>query len=387
MRGGDFGGRKRKCIQGEGCPCYNQTLSSRILLANKYMDINIREKAGVIDIFCGAGGMTHGFVKENFRVIAGIDNDGSCAYAFERNNSARFLKRDISQVDASEILGLYADAEIKVLIGCAPCQPFSKYTNKKTKDKKWSLLCDFGRLIESTNPDVVSMENVPELKKHLVYDDFVDLLLKNGYHVSTNLVYCPDYGIPQMRTRLVLLASRLGEICLIPKTCTPEHYKTVRKAIAHLVPIKDGEISAKDPLHRAAGLSELNRRRIRSTPEGGSWKDWDESLICDCHKKDTGKSYASIYGRMKWDDLSPTITTQCMGYGNGRFGHPEQDRAISLREAALLQSFPIDYDFIDPNSKSYTGTVARHIGNAVPVELGRIIAKSIGRHLEGYYAQ
>jgi DNA (cytosine-5)-methyltransferase 1 len=166
------------------------------------------------------------------------------------------------------------------------------------------------------------------------------------------------------------------------KTHSPAKYKTVRDVISFLEPIGAGKVSEKDPLHRAAGLSELNMNRIRHTPEGGSWKNWEDDLILECHKKATGKSYASIYGRMKWDDLSPTITTQCMGYGNGRFGHPEQDRAISLREAALLQSFPKYYDFIKPNTKVFVGTIARHIGNAVPYRLGRVIARSIKKHLE-----
>ncbi|MBF0458429.1 MAG: DNA (cytosine-5-)-methyltransferase [Nitrospirae bacterium] len=352
--------------------------------------MDIRERAGVVDVFCGAGGMTHGFVKEKFRVIAGIDSDGSCSYAFKENNGAQFIQRDISQINVYEILKLYADIEIKILVGCAPCQPFSKYTNRKTEDKKWNLLYDFGRLIEKIEPDIVSMENVPELakrKKYPVYDDFVNLLERNGYFVSANLVYCPDYGIPQTRTRLVLLASRRGKIDLIPKTHTSRDYKTVRQTIAHLEPIKDGEVNATDPLHRTSRLSELNRKRIRSTPEGGGWRDWDESLMCDCHKKASGKNYVAIYGRMSWDDQSPTITTQCTGYGNGRFGHPEQDRAISLREAALLQTFPVDYDFIDPNLKTSAGAIARHIGNAVPVQLGAIIARSIRKHMEEHYAR
>ena len=147
-------------------------------------------------------------------------------------------------------------------------------------------------------------------------------------------------------------------------------------------PIEDGTSHPDDKLHRARKLSELNKRRIQSTKEGGSWKDWNEDLKLACHKKKTGEDFGSVYGRMKWDDVSPTMTTCCIGLSNGRYGHPEQDRAISLREAALLQSFPQNYDFIDPEKPMSTPAIARQIGNAVPVELGVVIAKSIKIHIE-----
>lgn len=349
------------------------------------MKTSFLDRTAVVDIFCGVGGLTHGFVKEKFNVVAGIDVDESCRYAFEKNNGAKFIKKSVSDIKADEITNLFSDAGIKILVGCAPCQPFSKYTNKKTEDTKWSLLYKFGALIEETNPDIVSMENVPELaknQKYPVYEDFVRLLKKINYSVTSHFVYCPDYGIPQTRTRLVLFASKYGDIDIAEKTHRPSEYKTVRDTISRLEPIGAGDVSEKDILHRSAGLSEINLTRIRNTPEGGSWKDWDDKLVLQCHKKVTGKSYASIYGRMRWDDMSPTITTQFVGYGNGRFGHPEQDRAISLREAALLQSFPLYYVFIEPKKQVYIGTIARHIGNAVPCRLGRIIARSIKIHLE-----
>ncbi len=342
----------------------------------------------VIDLFCGIGGMTHGFVKEGFEVVAGIDNDETCRYAYEsNNNSARFLLQGIEDVTGETLLSFYSQNDIKILVGCAPCQPFSKYSQGKPLSSKWSLLKEFGRLIESIQPDIVSMENVPGLVKHEIYDEFVALLKDNDYHTSKNIVYCPDYGIPQKRTRLVFLASKKGPIKLIDKTHTPDNYKTVRETIEVLPKIADGQTHREDRLHRAAELSELNKKRIRSTPEGGSWKDWNESLILDCHKKDSGKSYGSVYGRMKWDEPAPTMTTHCIGYGNGRFGHPEQNRAISFREAALFQTFPTSYKMFDSSESSPLKNLARHIGNAVPVELGQIIAKSIQKHLVEYYGE
>jgi DNA (cytosine-5)-methyltransferase 1 len=146
--------------------------------------------------------------------------------------------------------------------------------------------------------------------------------------------------------------------------------------------IAAGDVSEFDPLHRSRSLTSLNLRRIRSTPEGGDWRDWDTSLRLKCHKKPTGKRYEAIYGRMSWNRLAPTLTTHCCGLGNGRFGHPEQDRGISLREAALLQTFPRYYDLLDPSLTISSKRISKHLGNAVPVRLGRMIARSIKRHIE-----
>jgi DNA (cytosine-5)-methyltransferase 1 len=206
-------------------------------------------------------------------------------------------------------------------------------------------------------------------------------LEKEGYCVTFDLVYCPDYGIPQGRTRLVLFASKFGKVDLIAKTHTRENYKTVRDAISSLPPLKAGEKSNHDPLHKAQGLSKLNLKRIKQSVPGGSWKDWDESLITECHRKKSGNHYKSVYGRMEWDKPSPTLTTQCYAYGSGRFGHPEQDRAISLREAALLQTFPPEYVFAAAGNPLHFEAIGRYIGNAVPVDIGRVIAKSIRAHL------
>jgi DNA (cytosine-5)-methyltransferase 1 len=159
---------------------------------------------------------------------------------------------------------------------------------------------------------------------------------------------------------------------------------TVRKAIGRLKEITAGGAPpSRDPLHRACNLSTLNLRRIRATPAGGGWQDWPRSLQLDCHRRSSGKTFPSVYGRMEWDALAPTLTTQCYGLGNGRFGHPTQDRAISLREAALLQTFPRDYRFVSPEDDVTFKHVGRHIGNAVPVRIGEAIARSIKEHVHG----
>jgi DNA (cytosine-5)-methyltransferase 1 len=339
-----------------------------------------------VELFCGGGGMAHGFFLEGIDIVAGFDVDKSCKYAYEKNNSARFKGESVSDLDGEEIKKLYPEDSIKILAGCAPCQPYSPYShNKKKKSDKWKLLYEFSRIINQVKPDIITIENVPTLlsyNKSKVFLDFVENLKGEGYHVWYKIVNCPDYGIPQHRRRLVLLASKFGDITLIPRTHLPKEYLSVEDAIGDLEPIEAGASSKKDPLHRSRNLTPKNMLRIKATPEGGDWRCWPKELLLECHKKESGKSFGSVYGRMLWKEPSPTITTEFIGIGNGRFGHPNQNRAISLREAALLQTFPFYYDFIDPNVDFSSQRIATHIGNAVPVRLGQIIAKSIKQHIE-----
>jgi DNA (cytosine-5)-methyltransferase 1 len=349
----------------------------------------------VVDLFCGVGGLTHGLHLAGLNVAAGIDLDASCRYAYEHNNGeAQFIAADVSALAPAEIAALYPAEGVRVLVGCAPCQPFSKYTKRYRKgeqnggrendewqsDNKWKLLYSFANIVEHVMPDIVSMENVPELKNEKVFADFRNALIRLGYNVSHSVAYCPEYGVPQNRRRLVLLASLLGNLTLIEPLYNEGNYPTVRESIEGLPGVAAGARNQDDIMHSAAGLSEKNLRRIRSSVPGGTWRDWDDSLKLKCHKKGSGKTYMSIYGRMTWDAPSPTITTQFYGYGNGRFGHPEQDRALTLREGALLQSFPPDYAFVDPDQEFNRHEMGIHIGNAVPVELGRAIGVSILNH-------
>lgn len=339
-----------------------------------------------VDLFCGIGGLTKGLELAGINVAAGFDIDESCKYAYEANNGARFIHQDIVSIRSEDLLQYYPSDAIKVLVGCAPCQPFSRYSSKYRKDgrkdDRWKLLYSFQRLIEECNPEIVSMENVPNLSKEKVFKDFVEALKRGGYHVNWEIVYCPDYGVPQHRKRLVLLASKLDDISLISPLFNKKNYPTVRDAIGKLRPIEAGETDSKDPIHRASALSEINRKRIRASIQGGTWRDWPDELKLDCHEKDSGKTYPSVYGRMEWDKPSPTITTQFFGYGNGRFGHPTQNRAISLREGAILQSFPRNYKFTKKGCVVNKRELATHIGNAVPVKLGEAIGKSISQHLD-----
>ena len=345
----------------------------------------MRFTVSAVDIFCGIGGLTHGLIKAGIPVVAGIDSDETCKYAYETNNDALFIKNDIRNLRASKIKSLLGKADFKILVGCAPCQCFSKHTQKnkaRNKDEKWKLLYSFSNLVTEVKPHVVSMENVAEIRKHKVFKDFVKNLEISGYRVFHTVVYCPDYGVPQNRRRLVLLASRLGEIRLIPETHSPSCYRTVRDVISNLENIEDGVSSSKDLLHRTYQLSPVNKKRIKQSKPGGTWRDWNEELRSPCHKKNSGRSYSGVYGRMSWNKPAPTITTQFYSFGTGRFGHPDQDRALSLREGALLQTFPKYYEVIDPNGTNSFSVLGTHIGNAVPVRLGVIIGRSIMRHLE-----
>lgn len=346
-----------------------------------------KKRIAAIDLFCGIGGLTKGLELSGIDVVAGIDIDSTCEFTYTRNTKSRFVCRNVETLDVRELHNYYpSDTGIRVLVGCAPCQPFSRLSGKYRMDgymdDKWKLLYSFSSIITKEKPDIVSMENVPDLEKNDVLHEFVNSLKQLDYNVSYGVVFCPDYGVPQNRRRLVLLASRLGEIRLIKPTRKKDDYMTVRDAIGCLTSIKAGESDTKDPMHRACALSKKNLKRIQQSKPGGTWKDWNSDLLLECHKKDSGKTYPSVYGRMEWDKPSPTITTQFFGYGNGRFGHPEQDRAISLREGAILQSFPLDYVFSDEKHPIILHDVATHIGNAVPVELGKAIGESILNHIK-----
>lgn len=337
-----------------------------------------------VDLFCGAGGLTAGLRKARVDVRAGYDIESTCRFAYESNNGATFVEADVSEVDAAEVAGWYQNPRAyRLLAGCAPCQPFSTYNlgRDTTKDEKWPLMGAFAELIKAIGPELVTMENVPDVSKHSIYHDFLKTLADEGYHVAAGPVACVDYGLPQLRRRHVLLASKLGPISLIPPTHLMRPI-TVQDVISDLPTVKSGECDPNDPLHKAPKLNDLNMRRIRASKPGGSWRDWPEELITSCHKRSSGRSYPSVYGRMEWQKPSPTMTTLCYGYGNGRFGHPDQDRAITLREAAMLQSFPRDYAFTEPGAPVHFRTVGRMIGNAVPVRLGEVIGESFIRHVE-----
>lgn len=342
-------------------------------------------KSRVVDLFCGVGGLSVGFRRAGFQIAAGIDVDEIGRYAFERYTGGRFIKEDVANVSVKTVKKLLGRSRPSILIGCAPCQSFSEY-NKKGRGASWNMLPQFARIIEGALPDIVSMENVARLATYRggrTLDAFVSRLTGAGYDVSWYIVNCLEYGISQRRKRLVVFASRRGFIELVPPT--HRNVRTLRDVIGSLPRLAAGSVDTTDPYHRAQDLSPINSRRLRATPPGGSWADWPAVLRAKCHTTTRGKEFASVYGRLKYDDVGPTVTTQFFKVGSGRFGHPTQRRALSLREGALLQTFSARFRFVKDSDGITFHEVGRLIGNAVPVRLGKIIARSIRRHIEKYY--
>ena len=331
-------------------------------------------KIHAVDLFCGIGGLTYGLKLAGIEVKAGFDIDSSCRYAYETNNrGTRFYDDDVRKLHFRDLAKHYRGADVTVLAGCAPCQPFSAH-NRKNYDptaNDCSLLEEFARLIQQGVPDLVSMENVSGLIRHETFEKFLEILNELGYQYAHDVLSCADYGVPQNRKRLVLLASKLGEIHLPSPT---HETTTVKDHILKLPAIKAGHTAPDDPAHTTLELSRVNRKRIQQSKPGGSWRDWRKDIVNECHKK---AHYPASYGRMRWDAPAPTITTQFCYYSTGRFGHPEQHRTISVREAAMLQTFPPKYRLAKDKSHLQVREMARHIGNAIPVKLAQAIGQSI----------
>lgn len=343
---------------------------------------NVRVTA--IDLFCGVGGLSKGLQDAGIVIAGGFDLDPKCKYPFETNIGAEFFEQDVLTVTAGQLRKLWEPGSIRLLAGCAPCQPFSPHrrgADTSTEDQ-WSLLDEFGRLVRQTTPEIVTMENVTRIGKAKVFDAFLETLNDAGYEVTYRSCYGPAYGLPQHRRRLVLIASRIGLIEVPTGARTSDNYPTVRSAIGTLRPIGHGQSDSADPLHKSRTLTSVNLKRIRASRPGGTWHDWPDDLRSPCHRRETGATFRSVYARMEWDQPSPTITTMSHNYGTGRFGHPEQDRAITLREAAILQGFPPDYRFVRPDEPVEFAPLGRLIGNAVPPVLGQAIGQAILQHVE-----
>ena len=337
-----------------------------------------------VDLFCGVGGLSFGLKEAGLDVRAGVDVDPSCRYPYERNCGATFLHKDIRDLTKKDLEPFWGKADCRVLVGCAPCQPFSPHTYKKRQkghDGRWRLIDQLLRLVKECRPHIVSMENVPNLTKQKIFADFVGGLESMNYCVSHGIVSCRDYGVPQTRRRLVLLASTLGEISLVSPDAN-QRRQTVRDAIGHLPAIENNSSDKKDSLHVCSKLAGINLRRIRASTPGGNWLSWPQRLLPECYKRMSGMTYKNVYGRMVWDKPAPTLTAQFNRYGTGRFGHPEQDRALSLREGALLQTFPKTFAFCPKGGEIKRGRIAQHIGNAVPPLLAKYIGRSIAKRAE-----
>lgn len=329
------------------------------------------------DFFCGAGGLTRGLLDAGIDVVAGFDCDEGCRTTYEHNNpGARFIAKNIHDVSVSEMkrLARVKSFDKMLFAGCAPCQPFSQQRKGKRGDRDATLLIEFGRIVEDAKPALVLIENVPGMAHVPGFSDFIRILERNGYNYVYDVLDAKCYGVPQNRRRLVLIAAHSVSASLPkPKYGTSlRPFRTVRQFIRHFPEISAGEMHPDIPNHAAASITALNMERLKHTPhDGGDRRSWPERLVLECHKKKY-EGHTDVYGRMAWDAPAPALTGRCHSISNGRYGHPEQDRAISLREAAALQTFPDGYIFFGSNKH-----VAQQIGNAVPVRL----AEELGKHV------
>ena len=338
-------------------------------------------KLKAIDFFCGAGGLTHGLVRSGIEVIAGIDVDNACAESFIRNNiGVSFISRDIRDLDVSQIrkFARTKDFSEYLFAGCAPCQPFSKQRRLTSRHKDATILAEFGRIVCAAKPGFVLIENVPGIEKvsgNSTFRRFIKSLESVGYKVEKDVLDAKYFGVPQSRKRLVLIASRFGK----PSLPEPrfgfdglEPVRTVKQAISHFPPIRAGSESKSIPNHRAAGLSPLNLERMQHTPKnGGDRRDWPRRLKLQCHQ-DAKVGFYDVYGRLHWNQPAPSLTGKCCTISTWRYGHPTQNRAITHREAAALQSFPDEYEFVGTFAH-----VSQQIGNAVPVLFAEHLGKEI----------
>lgn len=336
---------------------------------------------GVFDFFSGCGGASKGFQISGMEPVFALDFDKDAAATFRNNFPSAVVKvSNITQFDSEEIEDLVSKHDVTLFCGCAPCQPYTRQNTRKPEkeaDTRRSLLSHFGSFVEEHRPDYIFVENVPGVQNvsgNSMLARFQKRLEAIGYQLNVGIVESRNFGVPQRRRRLVLLGSRHGAIDFPEKT-HPSRYSTVREWISHFPPINAGETHPEVTNHRAANLSELNLRRINATPPEGSRADWPVGLRLACHSKKDYTGHTDVYGRMKWDGPATGLTTRCISLSNGRYGHPEQDRAISVREAAALQTFPDNFEF-----SGALNSQAKQIGNAVPVLLAQAFGTQISSH-------
>ena len=332
-----------------------------------------------IDFFCGAGGLTRGLLDAGITVASGIDIDNRIRRTYEQNNQpSRFLARDIRDVDITalrEQLNIGAK-EPTLYAACTPCQPFSTLNATHAEDGRKSLLLDFASIVEQAPPDYIIVENVPGLNNAVgleIYKKFEGVLNKLGFRIDADKIDAKHFGVPQTRKRFVLIASRNSQPTL-PSPTTAGTFVTVGDTIRKYPALQNGETSESYKNHVARKLPPHHLRIVEAVPpNGGSRRDVeDTSILLKCHQKNP-EAHKDVFGRMSWDLPSPTLTCRCTDVYCGRFIHPEQDRGVSVREAAALQSFPDHYEFFGDSILEQ----ARQIGNAVPVSLANLLGDSI----------
>lgn len=336
-----------------------------------------------IDFFCGAGGLTRGLLDAGISVVAGVDNNQRLQRTYEHNNQpSRFIASDISELDIARLreeLGIRTTDTV-LYAACTPCQPFSTLNTAKGEDTRKSLILDFAKIVAASPPDFIIVENVPGLNNAIgntIYEAFISILHKHAFREDAAMLDAKHFGVPQTRKRFILVASKRGSPSL-PKPSTVERPDTVRQWIAKYPPIEPGEESKRYANHVARPLSPHHQRIVKAVPtDGGSRSDVaDTSILLKCHQRNP-RAHKDVFGRMAWNEPSPTLTCRCTDVYCGRFVHPEQNRGISLREAAALQTFGDEYEFFGESFLEKS----RQIGNAVPVRLARSLGDSAIRAL------
>ena len=330
-----------------------------------------------VDLFSGAGSATAALKASHFRVLAAVDNDSAACATYRLNHpSVRVFEQDIRQLDPYQMLHeCLLEAGLDLMVICAPCQPFSSQNRHRLGDPRSDLLVDAGRFVAALRPKVLFIENVPGLataRYGSLLDAFREACGSDYYFSEPRCIDAADYAVPQRRVRWVLMASRGPQLPMLPSALTPAgRRRTVRDAIGDLAKLAASECDPTDPLHAARRHKPIALDRLRAIPkDGGSRSSLPKSLVLRCHNQPN--SYPDVYGRMAWDAVAPTLTTGCTDVTRGRFAHPDQDRAITPREAALIQTFPRRYSFVGGSS-----VVAKQIGNALPFALMHAFAPAL----------
>ena len=347
-----------------------------------------------IDLFAGGGGLTVGLKRAGFRVIAGVESEPHAFSTYKANHpDVMAYKQDIRTVDGAGLLALIPQNAVTLVAGCPPCQGFTSLTSKyKRADPRNDLVLEMARLCEETRPTVVMMENVPglETKGHLLLSEFIRRLVKIGYIVRSGVLQVADFGVPQSRRRLVLMAGHGFAIPLPMPTHSATgadglpRWRVIRDVIGGLPrPVTLNAAGPKDEpksvdWHVVRRLTPKNKQRLRAARAGQHWNRIPKHLRPACHQ-DSDAGFQNVYGRMRWDQVAPTITAGCTTLSKGRFGHPSQLRTLSVREAALLQTFPKEYVFDTP----YMEYVCNIIGNALPCDFAEALAKQCVDVLQG----
>jgi len=345
-------------------------------------------KPTAIDLFCGAGGLTLGLKRAGFNVIAGVELYPEMAKTYKANHPrTKLLIKDVRELTGKEIFRLTGRRKIDLVAGCPPCQGFSQLTEKyKRRDSRNDLVLEMARLIEEIEPRMVMMENVPGIvtKGKAILDKFVRRLRKLRYCVNMDVLQMADYGVPQSRRRFVLVAGKGFDVPL-PE---PTHYakgdkeknlkpwamleqviKDMPEPVMLSFALQNGG-PARFNWHIVRDLKEVSIKRLEAIKEGDNRLALPRHLRPKCHKtKKAG--FRNVYGRLSWDSVSGTITTGCTTPCMGRFGHPSETRTISIREAALIQTFPMNYRF----KTKFMNAACDLVGNALPPRFAAVVGK------------